>query len=112
MLAELSRINLNYQCVGSGRPMLMLHGGYLDHRHMMDEMEPAFAGQKGRMRVYPDLPDHGKTGASDTVRNFDDILEVVIEFTDKVFPGKRFAVAGMSAGGHLARGLVQSAASS
>ena len=107
MLAELDEITLNYECVGTGIPMLMLHGGYLDHRHMMDEMEPAFVGHDNWMRVYLDLPDHGMTGSSDQVKNFDDILGAVIQFADLVFPSERFAVAGMSAGGHLARGLVK-----
>lgn len=107
MLAKLDEITLNYECVGTGRPMLMLHGGYLDHRHMMDEMEPAFVGHNNWMRVYPDLPDHGETGSSEAVKNFDDILRVVLQLADSVFPGERFAVSGMSAGGHLARGLVQ-----
>lgn len=106
MLAELDDITLHYECVGKGLPVLMLHGGYLDHRHMMDEMEPAFSDLDGWKRIYPDLPDHGETGSADGVGNYDDILRVVMQFTDKVFPGQRFAVAGMSAGGHLARGLV------
>ena len=61
MLAHVDDIDVNYEQRGSGWPVLMLHGGYLDHRHMMDEMEPAFFDRAGWHRLYPDLPAHGRT---------------------------------------------------
>ena len=107
MQAKLNDITINYETRGSGKPMLMLHGGYLDHRHMLNEMEPVFTERDDEwMRVYPDLPNHGKTGCSDKVKNFDDALGTLLQFANELFPGERFSVAGMSAGGHLARGLV------
>jgi len=39
---EVRGVNIYYESVGQGRPLLMLHGGGLDHRHMADELEPLF----------------------------------------------------------------------
>lgn len=105
MLAYVDGIDVHYEQRGSGRPVLMLHGGYVDHRHMMDEMEPVFFDRAGWRRLYPDLPAHGRTPTLARPMTFDALLDHVIRFVDVVAPGKRFAVAGMSSGGHLARGL-------
>jgi pimeloyl-ACP methyl ester carboxylesterase len=105
MRAHSDGIDVNYAQRGSGSPVVMLHGGYLDHRHMMDEMEPVFFDRSGWRRIYPDLPAHGLTPTLARPMTFDAILDHVIRFVDAVAPGQRFAVAGMSAGGHLARGL-------
>jgi pimeloyl-ACP methyl ester carboxylesterase len=48
----------------------------------------------------------GKTHAADWITNQDHMLDVVLEFIDAVAPGERFAVAGVSYGGYLARGVV------
>ena len=42
MLAHVDGIDVNYEQRGSGWPVLMLHGAYVDHRQMMNEMEPVF----------------------------------------------------------------------
>lgn len=106
MLANIDSLDVYYEQRGSGRPILMLHGGYLDHRHMMEEMEPAFFDRTGWLRLYPDLPAHGRTPALSRPMTFDAILDHVMRFADAVAPGRRYAVSGMSAGGHLVRGLV------
>jgi pimeloyl-ACP methyl ester carboxylesterase len=107
MLVHLEGFDLHYECVGAGRPMLMLHGGYLDHRHMMEEMEPAFADHSGWLRLYPDLPGHGRTGVAEGMINHDHILAAVLAFVEAVLPGQHYAASGMSVGGHLVRGLVR-----
>lgn len=97
---------IHYESFGAGRPILMLHGGYLDHRHMVDEMEPCFHDRSGWQRIYPDLPGHGRTGMLPGVTSLDDILDLTLRFVDALAPDMPFAASGMSAGGHLARGMV------
>ena len=80
MLAHVDGIDVNYEQRGSGWPVLMLHGGYLDHRHMMDEMEPAFFDLAGWHRLYPDLPAHGRTPTLARPMTFDALLDHVIRF--------------------------------
>jgi pimeloyl-ACP methyl ester carboxylesterase len=73
---------------------------------MQNDMEPLFTSRARWRRIYPDLPGMGKTDAADWITNQDHMLDVVLEFTDAVAPGERFAVAGISYGGYLARGVV------
>jgi pimeloyl-ACP methyl ester carboxylesterase len=73
---------------------------------MQNDMEPLFTSRARWRRIYPDLPGMGKTHAADWITNQDHILDVVLNFIDAVAPGERFAVAGISYGGYLARGVV------
>jgi pimeloyl-ACP methyl ester carboxylesterase len=99
-------IPVYYEERGEGRPLLMLHGSHTDHREMMHYMEPVFEQRTGWRRICPDLPGRGRTPSTDAISNQDDILEVTLAFLDGVAPGERFAVAGYSLGGYLARAIV------
>jgi len=103
---ELKDIIVHYELLGEGRPIIMLHGWSLDHRHMVSDMEPLFRQRDGWKRIYLDLPGHGRTPGKDWITNQDKILDVVLDFIDNVIPGQRFVVAGTSAGAYLARGVV------
>jgi pimeloyl-ACP methyl ester carboxylesterase len=105
---EIRDITFSYEDIGSGRPLLMLHGWPLDHRHVAADMEPLFAERSGWRRIYPDLPGFGRTSAPEWLASQDQMLDLVGEFVDAVAPGQRFALAGTSWGGYLARGLVRS----
>jgi pimeloyl-ACP methyl ester carboxylesterase len=106
MECKLKNINVYYEIFGEGKPIIMLHGWGVDHRHMLSTMEPLFSHRHGWKRIYLDLPGHGKTPGKDWVTDQDKILDVVLEFIDAVIPGQRFVVAGASAGAYLARGVV------
>jgi pimeloyl-ACP methyl ester carboxylesterase len=104
--SQIGDVTVSYEDIGSGTPLLTLHGWPLDHRHMQNALEPVFAGRPGWRRLYPDLPGMGRTHAPDSYRRHDGMLEAVLGFVDAVIPGERFAVAGTSYGGYLARALV------
>jgi pimeloyl-ACP methyl ester carboxylesterase len=106
MEIEVQGINVYYEVIGGGRPFVMLHGGYVDHRTMVADMEPLFEKHPNWKRIYPDLPGHGKTPAKDWIVNQEQVLEIVLGFIDKVIPGQNFALAGPSRGGYLARGVM------
>lgn len=106
MECKVRDLTIYYEETGSGMPCLMLHGGGLDHRHMQNDMEPLFTDRAGWRRIYPDLPGTGRTQTANWITNQDRMLDVVLEFIDAVAPGQRFAVAGASYGGYLARGVV------
>lgn len=91
---------------GHGTPILIMHGGGLDHRHMLDALEPAFDGILGWQRVYMDLPGHGKSIVDDTVGSQDEVLMMVDAFMNTAFAGKKFAVIGESRGSYHAMALV------
>jgi len=107
MKCRLEKITFHYKVRGQGRPLLALHGMPLDHRSMLDAIEPLFRKRKGWMRIYPDLPGMGKTKGPDWLVSQDQVLDVLVEFIDRVIPGERFCVAGLSYGGLLALGLAQ-----
>lgn len=90
---------------GSGRPVLVLHGGDVDHREAEACFEPALDGVPGLQRVYPDLPGTGLTPAPGTLRSADDVVDVLLAFADEVAGGRRYLLAGHSAGGHLAHAM-------
>jgi pimeloyl-ACP methyl ester carboxylesterase len=107
MECKLDNITVNYEVRGEGYPLLLLHGATLDHRHMMTDFEPLFADRPGWLRIYPDLPGHGKTPAPAWIVNHDHVFEVVLKFAEQVLSDQRFAVAGTSWGGILTRPLLQ-----
>lgn len=106
MKCEVQGIPIHYEIIGDGRPFLMLHGGYIDHRHMIDYLEPIFEKHPHWKRIYPDLPGHGRTPARDWLANQDQVLDITLGFIDQVIPGQRFAVAGWSRGAYLVRGIL------
>ena len=106
MECQVRDTTIYYEEVGAGRPLLLLHGWPLDHRHIASDIEPLFAERTGWRRLYPDLPGMGKTHAPDWITHQDDMLDLVCAFIDAVAPGERLVVAGTSYGAYLARGLV------
>ncbi|MFC6583109.1 alpha/beta fold hydrolase [Sulfitobacter aestuariivivens] len=79
-----------------------MHGGGLDHRHMMDALEPVFADRAGWKRVYLDLPGHGRSTVDETVATQDEVFELIRAFAKTVFRDERFAVVGESRGSYHA----------
>jgi len=106
MICNVGDLAIYYETYGSGRPMVMLPGRPSDHRVMERFMEPVFTQREGWLRIYPDLPGTGRTPSADRLATHDAMLEAVLAFIDKVIPGQRFVLAGLSYGGYLARGVV------
>jgi pimeloyl-ACP methyl ester carboxylesterase len=112
MQCDLGDLAINYETYGSGRPVVMLPGRPSDHGVMARFMEPLFTQRKGWLRIYPDLPGTGRTPALERLATHDAMLEAMLAFIDKVIPGQRFVLAGLSYGGYLARGVVYHRAAS
>src|SRR5258707_13944995 len=72
----------------------------------MDAWDLVFMQGDGGQRISPILPDRGRPPAVDWITSSDQMLEVMIQFIDHVIPGQRFALAAISYGGYLARGIV------
>jgi pimeloyl-ACP methyl ester carboxylesterase len=103
---ELKRIKIYYEIYGEGYPVLMIHGFTPDHRIMKGCMEPIFKDKPNYKRIYFDLPGMGNTKGVDWIKNSDQILEIVLEFIDKIIPDQNFIIASESYGCYLARGLI------
>ena len=106
MEIKIQGIPIYYEIHGKGKPIVMIHGFFVDHRLMSGCMEPLFDETSEWMRIYLDLPGMGKTPAPDWLESSEQMLEIVNEFIKKVIPGKSFAIAGESYGGYLTQGLL------
>jgi pimeloyl-ACP methyl ester carboxylesterase len=96
---------LHHLIVGDGKPVVILHGSTLDHRHMMASLEPVFEPLDGWKRIYVDLPGHGLSPPRDTINTQDDLLGAVMDFMENILPDQKFAVAGESRGSYIAHGM-------
>lgn len=106
MECQLENININYEVFGEGRPIVLLHGYWTDHRQIAGCMEPAFEDHDSWKRVYIDLPGMGRTPGKEWITNADKMLDIVCQFIDAVIPDENFVVGGYSYGAYLARGVL------
>lgn len=97
---------INYEIIGEGKPIIMIHGYYSDNRVMAGCMEPIFSAKDGYKRVYIDLPGMGKSESAEWITTSDDILAAVVNFIEKIIPNENFLIAGNSYGGYIARGVM------
>jgi pimeloyl-ACP methyl ester carboxylesterase len=106
MECQLDGVTIHYRALGAGKPILLLHGAPLDHHALLGCMEPVFRDREGGLRIYPDLPGMGKSQGGDWIASQDQMLQVILEFIDRVIPDQRFALVGHSYASYLARGIV------
>ena len=90
---------------GRGRPVLVLHGGYVDHREAEACFEPALDGVPGLRRIYPDLPGTGRTLAPEALCSADDVLGALLRLGDEVSGGSPYLLVGHSAGAYFAQAM-------
>ena len=106
MECKLKDLIIYYEEYGEGYPIIMIHGFTPDHRLMKGCMEPILKGNKNYRRIYFDLPGMGKTNGPKWLKSSDHMLNIVLEFIDKIIPNKKFIIASESYGCYLARGLI------
>lgn len=106
MKCNIKNISINYEVFGEGKPIIMLHGYYVDHRIMSGCMEPIFNNVDKFKRIYIDLPGMGKSDCADWIMSSDDILNILIEFINKIIGNEKFLIVGESYGCYLTRGLI------
>ncbi|MFX1444420.1 MAG: alpha/beta fold hydrolase [Promethearchaeota archaeon] len=106
MQCKLKKVTIYYEVYGEGHPILMLHGFEVDHRVLKGCMEPIFDHKPRYKRFYFDLPGMGKTAGESWIKNSDQMLDIVIEFIDKIIPNQTFIIVSESYGSYLARGVI------
>jgi pimeloyl-ACP methyl ester carboxylesterase len=98
---------VRFVAVGSGVPVVALHGWTADHRLMHGCLEPLFARRSGYRRLYPDLPGMGGTAAPPSIVSSDDVLAAVHGFVDEQLGSAPFLLVGESYGGYLSRAVAR-----
>ena len=106
MICSIRDIPIYYEEYGEGKPVLCIHGSHIDHRIMVDTLEPVFLHEHGYRRIYIDLPGMGKTPSAQWIKNSDNMLEILIEFINTVIGEENFLLAGSSYGGYLSLGII------
>lgn len=95
---------VNYDVIGEGRPIVLLHGLPSTNKQMIDTFEPVFEDRSGWRRIYPDLPGMGATPGNPKLTNQDAVLDLVGEFVDIVVGDGPLVMVGSSYGGYTALG--------
>lgn len=87
--------------VGSGTPVVLLHGFGLDHRSLLP-LDPTFERAGGWRRIYVDLPGATRTPA-DGIASTQEVADAVVAHVRGLLGDEPFAVLGNSFGGMIAR---------
>lgn len=107
MISVVDDLPVYYESFGEGRPIVFLPGWGNANGEGRDVHEPVFAAvHPGWRRIYIDPPGTGQTPSRPWITNQDGMLEVIAQVIDDVVGIQSFAVAGTSAGGLHARGIV------
>lgn len=112
MFMNCSGTDIYYEVHGEGQVLLAIHGFGVDMNIMKSCLEPLFTEKERFKRIYIDLPGMGKTKNDEQVCSADDMLDVLMEFIDKVIGSETFCLVGESYGGYLSRGLIAKLGSS
>ncbi|WP_144554913.1 alpha/beta fold hydrolase [Bacillus sp. X1(2014)] len=98
--------SINYEMIGSGFPLLILHSMGTDHRSMKAWLEPVFNELIGFQRIYIDMPAHGRSLIDADFSSSDDMVVNILDFIDQTIPNQEFSIIGFSYGGYLAQGIL------
>ncbi|MER7249390.1 alpha/beta hydrolase [Kribbella sp. NPDC000426] len=96
-----------YESFGAGRPFFFLPSWGGDAGEGRDVHEPVFAERAGWRRIYVDPPGTGKSPAVPSITDQDGMLDALAALVDDLSGGELFALAGTSAGGLHARGILR-----
>jgi len=107
MKCNIKGLDINYLDIGTGQPILFIHGFSIDHRLMSSCMEPIFKDKKDYRRIYIDLPGMGLSQSAEWAAKTTAVLHIVIEFIDIVLKDQSFLLAGESYGGYLSAALTK-----
>ena len=113
MFINLKHADIYTEIIGSGRPMVMIHGNCFDHRLMKGCMEDIFTAEtennknKNWKRIYFDLPGMGNTVLKKDISTTDDTFNIIEEFIDKIITEEIFYIASESYGSYLARMIIK-----
>lgn len=96
--------------IGSGHPILFIHGWEMNGAVEALDFEPIFTHHKAPFqnfrRIYVDLPGMGGSPPHG-IQNLDDIFHRLTQFIDSNLAGSRFLLVGSSCGAYLARAVAR-----
>jgi pimeloyl-ACP methyl ester carboxylesterase len=96
---------LYYEVYGHGHPLVILHSMGTDHQSMKAWIEPIYENLAGFMRIYVDLPRHGRSDCKH-IYSTEEMVSFLLQFIDQTLFDKPFALLAHSFGGYLAQGIL------
>ncbi|GAA1722278.1 alpha/beta hydrolase [Kribbella yunnanensis] len=96
-----------YESFGSGRPIIFLPCWGGDNGEARDIHEPVFADREGWRRIYVDPPGTNHRPGDPNITDQDGMLDAIAATIAEAVGDEPYAVAGTSAGGLHARGLIR-----
>lgn len=96
--------DLHVHDVGSGLPVVAIHGLGLDHHLMTGLLEPICASRPGLRRIYLDLPGCGRSRMGETTTT-QQVVDRVQKTVLELLPEGPMLLVGESYGGYVAREL-------
>ncbi|CAM3111008.1 alpha/beta hydrolase [Leuconostoc rapi] len=95
--------NIEYQMIGSGMPIIFLHGLFLDKNSTKNFFEKDNNLAKFQ-HIYLDIPGMGNSLPTSEVTT-DAIFKKLLDFIDDIIGAQKFAIYGHSYGGYLAQAI-------
>ncbi|WP_405060996.1 alpha/beta hydrolase [Kribbella sp. NBC_01505] len=96
-----------YESIGTGRPIVFLPGWGGNNGETQAAHEPVFADRPGWRRIYVDPPGTNNRPGDPFITDQDGMLDAIADTITEVLGSDQYAVAGTSAGGLHARGLIK-----
>ncbi|WP_459502920.1 alpha/beta fold hydrolase [Bacillus sp. C1] len=106
MICQIKDVQIYYEIIGEGKPVILLHGCSVDHKLMTGCMEPIFQKHTNYKRIYIDLPGMGKSSVPNWENHSERLLEILTLFIEKIVPNENFLLVGESYGGYLSRAIL------
>ncbi len=98
---------IKYRIIGKGKPIVFVHGWSVDHKLWLNKIESIKGKWKNNyQRIYFDLPGMGKSIASKSIKDTDDMKREIEEFLCTTISNNNYLLAGESYGGYIARGML------
>ena len=112
MLLHLEDAHIYYEIHGEGKPLLMIHGNWCDHKLMKGCMERIFENTENQelrdfKRIYIDLPGMGNTILRNEISTTDQVFSILKKTVDSLIKEEVYYIASESYGSYLARALVK-----
>jgi len=107
MKVEVYGIEVNYEEIGKGIPIIIIPGLFISSKSMMPAMEPILSDMNKFRRIYIDMPGMGQTPKHNMENSSESMIKILISFVEKVIGKEKLYVMGYSYGGYLATGLAR-----
>jgi pimeloyl-ACP methyl ester carboxylesterase len=104
-MLEIDGNYINYEVVGTGVPILTIHGFWVDHYIMKGFIEQIIPTDKYKI-IYFDLPGMGKTIVKEQLYHAEDMCDIIKKIVNRIIGNEKHIVIGESYGAYLMQKLI------